>query len=99
MYKAKKFIALFCNIRPFCKGFKCSGVEGQDVVKLLKKAISKRGDIRVDVSAILNDTTGCLMSCAWKNPKCRIGLIIGTGTNACYLEDMDKVSIPIKHNG
>ena len=35
---------------------------------------------------------GCLMSCAWKNPKCRIGLIIGTGTNACYLEEMDKVS-------
>ncbi len=29
---------------------------------------------------------GCLMSCAWKEPKCRIGLIVGTGTNACYLE-------------
>jgi hexokinase len=34
----------------------------------------------------LIDDLGCLMSCAWKNPKCRIGLIIGTGTNACYLE-------------
>ena len=32
------------------------------------------------------------MSCAWKNPNCRIGLIIGTGTNACYLEDLEKVS-------
>ena len=73
------------------KGFKCSGVEGEDVVALLRQAIKKRGDIRVDVAAILNDTTGCLMSCAWKNPKCRIGLIIGTGTNACYLEDLNKV--------
>lgn len=36
------------------------------------------------------------MSCAWKNPKCRIGLIIGTGTNACYLEEMDKVCIDLK---
>ena len=36
------------------KGFKCSGVEGEDVVKLLQKAIKKRGDIRVDVAAILN---------------------------------------------
>ena len=63
------------------KGFKCSGVEGEDVVKLLQKAIKKREDIRVDVAAILNDTTGCLMSCAWKNPKCRIGLIIGTGVS------------------
>ena len=43
--------------------------------------------------AILNDTTGCLMSCAWKNSKCRIGLIIGTGTNACYLEDIDNVEL------
>ena len=33
------------------------------------------------------------MSCAWKNPKCRIGLIIGTGTNACYLEDLDKIDL------
>merc|ERR1711953_738738 len=73
------------------KGFTCSGVEGNDVVALLKKSIDKRGDIRVDMAAILNDTTGCLMSCAWKNPKCRIGLIIGTGTNACYLEEMDKI--------
>lgn len=65
----------------------------QDVVALLKKAIDKRGDIKVEVAAILNDTTGCLMSCAWKNPKCRIGLIIGTGTNACYLEDLKKVEL------
>ena len=42
--------------------------------------------MNIEVCAILNDTTGCLMSCAWRNPKCRIGLIIGTGTNACYLE-------------
>ena len=65
------------------KGFKCSGVEGSDVVTLLKNAIARRGDVKIDVAAILNDTTGCLMSCAWKNPKCRIGLIIGTGTNVC----------------
>lgn len=73
------------------KGFSCKGVEGEDVVTLLKTAINKRNDIHVDVAAILNDTTGCLMSCAWKNHNCRIGLIIGTGTNACYLEDLEKV--------
>lgn len=26
------------------------------------------------------------MSCAWKYQNCKIGLIIGTGSNACYLE-------------
>ena len=31
------------------------------------------------------------MSCAWKEDKCRIGLILGTGTNACYLENIDAI--------
>lgn len=34
-------------------------------------------DVKIDVCAILNDTTGTLMSCAWKNKNCRIGLILG----------------------
>ena len=50
------------NIYTVPKGFKCSGVEGQDVVALLKKAIDKRDDIKVDVAAILNDTTGKILS-------------------------------------
>jgi len=32
-----------------------------------------------------------LMSCAWKDNRCRIGLILGTGTNACYLEDIKNI--------
>ena len=79
------------RLAQWTKGFKCSSVEGKDVVRLLKEAIMRRGDVSIDVVAILNDTTGTLMSCAWKEPKCRIGLILGTGTNACYLEDVEKV--------
>ena len=73
------------------KGFNCEGVEGEDVVALLNQALDKRGDVKIDVCAILNDTTGCLMSCAWKDNRCRIGLILGTGTNACYLEDVKNI--------
>ena len=62
-------------------------------MSLLKVAINKHpSNVQIDVCAILNDTTGCLMSCAWKEEKCRIGLIIGTGTNACYLEDVENVT-------
>lgn len=39
------------------------------------------------------------MSCAWKEQKCRIGLIIGTGTNACYLEDIDSIHTLEKQPG
>ncbi|CAF5052414.1 unnamed protein product, partial [Rotaria sp. Silwood1] len=38
-----------------------------------------------------NDTVGTLMACAYKDPSTAIGLILGTGTNACYIEDLDKV--------
>ncbi|CAH2011501.1 unnamed protein product [Acanthoscelides obtectus] len=68
------------------KGFNCAGVIGKDVVKLLEDALARRGDVKIDVCAVLNDTTGTLMSCAWKNRDCKIGLILGTGTNGCYLE-------------
>ena len=68
------------------KGFNCSDVVDRDVVCLLREAIARRNDLKIDVCAILNDTTGTLMSCAWKNRNCRIGLIVGTGSNACYIE-------------
>lgn len=75
------------------KGFDCSGVVGEDVVQLLKDAIARRGDVQIDVIAILNDTTGTLMSCAWKNHNCRIGLIVGTGSNACYVEKIGNCAL------
>lgn len=34
-------------------------------------------DLSLTVMGILNDATGTLMSCAHKNPNCRIGIIIG----------------------
>ncbi|XP_053689669.1 hexokinase type 2-like [Sabethes cyaneus] len=72
------------------KGFNCSGVVNEDVVQLLKDALAKRRDgNQIEICAILNDTVGTLMSCAWKNKNCRIGLIIGTGTNACYVEKVE----------
>lgn len=43
--------------------------------------------------AVVNDTTGTLMSCAHKNRECRVGLIVGTGTNACYMENLRNVPL------
>nr|UNF16855.1 hexokinase II [Hyphantria cunea] len=75
------------------KGFSCSGVVGEDVVQGLKDAIARRGDVQIDICAILNDTTGTLMSCAWKNHNCKIGLIVGTGSNACYVEKTENCEL------
>lgn len=73
------------------KGFKCSGVIGNDVVRMLHEAVQRRGDISIDCVAILNDTVGCLMSCAFHDHDCEIGVILGTGSNACYMERLDRV--------
>ncbi|XP_063058804.1 hexokinase-2-like [Engraulis encrasicolus] len=73
------------------KGFACSGVEGHDVVQLLRDAIERRGDYHISDIAMVNDTVGTMMNCAYKDQSCEIGLIIGTGTNACYMEEMRNV--------
>ncbi|XP_037045634.1 hexokinase type 2-like [Bradysia coprophila] len=75
----------------WAKGFHCSDVVGEDVVHLLNSAIARRGDINVVVRAILNDTAGTLVSCAWNYQNCRIGVVVGTGTNACYVEKIENV--------
>ncbi|KTF73245.1 hypothetical protein cypCar_00047482, partial [Cyprinus carpio] len=59
------------------KGFKASGVEGRDVVGLLRKAIKNRGDFDIDIVAVINDTVGTMMTCGYDDHHCEIGLIIG----------------------
>ncbi|XP_078421926.1 hexokinase-2-like isoform X1 [Cetorhinus maximus] len=75
------------------KGFKASGVEGRDVVNLLRQAIKRRGDFEIDVVAVVNDTVGTMMSCGYDDHNCEIGLIVGTGTNACYMEEMQHIDL------
>ncbi|KAM3964893.1 hexokinase A isoform 1-T1 [Aphomia sociella] len=86
-------------LQRWTKGFSCTGVVNEDVVQALKDAIARRGDVQIDVCGILNDTTGTLMSCAWKNHNCKIGLIAGTGSNACYVEKTENCELFEDNNG
>lgn len=61
------------------KTFNCEGVVGEDAVKMLNEAIQRRGDLNVDVVAVLNDTTGTLIQGAHLDKSCGIGLILGEG--------------------
>ncbi|NXY12701.1 HXK2 protein, partial [Atrichornis clamosus] len=73
------------------KGFSASGCVGQDVVHLLREAAQRKQHLGLKVVALVNDTVGTMMSCGYDDPKCEIGLIVGTGTNACYMEEMRNV--------
>lgn len=48
-------------------------------------------DLEVDVVAILNDSTGTLIKGAYLEPTCSVGMILGSGFNACYIEQVDKI--------
>ncbi|XP_075456913.1 hexokinase-2-like isoform X1 [Ascaphus truei] len=73
------------------KGFSASGCVGEDVVRLLREATIRKGNSDLLVIALVNDTVGTMMSCGYDDPACEIGLIVGTGTNACYMEEMRNV--------
>uniref|UniRef100_A0A8D0GNH2 Hexokinase-3 n=1 Tax=Sphenodon punctatus TaxID=8508 RepID=A0A8D0GNH2_SPHPU len=73
------------------KGFSASDCVGKDVVQLLREAVKRQQHFDLDVVAIVNDTVGTMMSCGYDDPNCEVGLIVGTGTNACYMEEMQNV--------
>ncbi|KRZ08704.1 Glucokinase, partial [Trichinella zimbabwensis] len=72
------------------KGFNASGVEGEDVVKLLQTAIHKR-NLKITVMALMNDTVGTQVATAHDMRQCELGVIVATGTNASYMEDVKKI--------
>lgn len=73
------------------KGFRAKDVEGSDVVKLLNEALLRRGLENVSVKALTNDTVGTLVAKSYEDPNCDVGVILGTGTNACYPEDVSNI--------
>lgn len=73
------------------KGFSASGVEGKDVVKLLERSLEDEGIGNVSVAALTNDTVGTLAAGNYGDRDCDVGVIIGTGTNACYVEAIRKI--------
>lgn len=63
------------------KGFCCSnGTVGMDLGQLIAEACLRHG-MNVRVDAIVNDSSATLLCRAYSDPKTRMSLILGTGTN------------------
>lgn len=74
------------------KSFKCPDGPGLDACVLLEEAIARRKDsmpVELDVMARISDTTGALMAGNYVDKNCRIGVILGTGSNACFVEHLE----------
>ncbi|KAK3765894.1 hypothetical protein RRG08_002140 [Elysia crispata] len=79
------------RLSKWTKGFRCEGVVGKDICQLLQEALQRRTNCHVEIVAVVNDAVGTLMSAAHGDRNCEIGLILGTGCNACYMEGLDNV--------
>lgn len=83
------------------KGFTATGVAGKDIVRLLEEALKRRQLYGIHVAALTNDTVGTLMNRRYSDPSCDLGVIMGTGTNACYREvcgRIHKLKSPAPHD-
>ncbi|XP_057447232.1 hexokinase-1-like isoform X1 [Lotus japonicus] len=67
------------------KGFNIENMVGEDVVGELTKAMEKIG-LNMRVSALVNDTVGTVARGRFSNPDVIAAVILGTGTNAAYIE-------------
>lgn len=72
------------------KGFAVSGTAGKDVVSCLNEAMERQG-LNMRVSALVNDTVGTLAGARYWDDDVMVAVILGTGTNACYVERVDSI--------
>lgn len=72
------------------KGFAVSGTPGRDVVACLNGAMRRQG-LDMQVSALVNDAVGTLAGARYWDDDVMVAVILGTGTNACYVERTDAI--------
>ncbi|XP_028550315.1 hexokinase-2, chloroplastic isoform X4 [Dendrobium catenatum] len=63
---------------------------GKDVVACLKEAMQRQG-LDMSVSALVNDAVATLAGAKYWDDDVLIAVILGTGTNACYIERKDAI--------
>jgi hexokinase len=76
------------------KEFATAGVEGEDVNRLLKKALVRNGIPNVEPVAVINDTVAVLLAAAYKQADTYMGSIYATGHNTCYYEPFTDEALP-----
>jgi len=79
------------RLNGWTKGFTATGVVGCDVVRLLCNALERKDLGFIHVAALTNDTVGTLAAGSYADPACDMGVILGTGTNACYPEKIPRI--------
>ncbi|XP_070184236.1 hexokinase type 2-like [Littorina saxatilis] len=65
----------------------CEDIVNKDIQELLQSALQTiQTTCKVKIVAIVNDAVSTLVSVAHKTPECKIALTVGSGFNACFVE-------------
>ncbi|XP_056699089.1 hexokinase-1-like isoform X2 [Spinacia oleracea] len=75
------------------KDYNVQDAIGKDMVKELTRALEKRA-VDVNVTALLNDTVGALAGGRFYDSNVVAAVVLGTGTNAAYLEQSENILKP-----
>ncbi|XP_058745368.1 hexokinase-2-like [Vicia villosa] len=78
------------NLIRWTKGFSIEDTVGQDVVAELRNAIERQG-LDMNITALVNDTVGTLAGGRYTNKDVFASVILGTGTNAAYVENAQAI--------
>lgn len=72
------------------KAFSVDDAVGDDVVAELQTAMEKQG-VDMRVAALINDTVGTLAAGRYNDEDVVVGVILGTGSNAAYVEEASAI--------
>ncbi|GLJ30494.1 hypothetical protein SUGI_0603460 [Cryptomeria japonica] len=89
-FPVKQFSIASGTLIKWTKGFSVSGTVGKDVSEALNEAMERKG-LNMRVSALVNDTVGALAGGRYWDENVMAAVILGTGTNACYVEHADAI--------
>ncbi|XP_020540824.1 hexokinase-3 isoform X2 [Jatropha curcas] len=78
------------NLIKWTKGFAIEDMVGRDVLECLQAGLTRNG-LDMQVVLLVNDTVGSLALGHYCDADTVAAVIIGTGTNACYLERADAI--------
>ncbi|KAI3894534.1 hypothetical protein MKX03_027564 [Papaver bracteatum] len=73
------------------KEFNISDTIGEDVVACLVEAMKQQQLDMFSVTALVNDTVGTLAGARYQDSDVKVAVVLGTGTNACYIERTDAI--------
>ncbi|HRW58986.1 MAG TPA: hypothetical protein P5048_05175, partial [Chlamydiales bacterium] len=74
------------------KEFAIDDVIGKDVVVCLEQALERQSIDNIQIKALVTDGVATLIAKSFENSLCNISVIIGTGTDACYVEAIENIS-------